>query len=141
MDKGSKADIQKLWGINKRYYDFDLNGWKFIVVDMNNIKKDGQYIPYANANFYVNGSMRSWPDPEQLEWLDETLEKTNLPVLIYTHQPFAPPSAATSTTTGTVRSPALTIFVLTVLLISGKMASLGHTRMHFLPLWKSRAAG
>ena len=33
MDKGTKTDIQKLWGMKKRFYDFDLNGWKFIVVD------------------------------------------------------------------------------------------------------------
>ena len=91
MDKGTKADIQKFWGMKKRYYDFDHNGWKFIVVDMNNLKKGDQYTPYAKANFYVNGSMRSWPDPEQLQWLDQTLGKTNLPVLIYTHQPFDQP--------------------------------------------------
>ncbi len=91
MDKGTKEDIQKLWGMQKRYYDFDVNGWKFIVIDMNNLKKGDQYVPYANANFYVNSSMRSWPDPEQLKWLDQTLGKTDLPVIIYTHQPFDQP--------------------------------------------------
>lgn len=87
MDKGTKADIQKLWGMKNRYYDFDINGWKFIVLDMNNLRKDDKYIPYAHANFYVNRSMRAWPDPEQLKWLNTTLVATELPVLIYTHQP------------------------------------------------------
>lgn len=88
MDKGTKADIQKMWGMKNRYYDFDFNGWKFVVVDMNNLNKDGKYTPYANANFYVDSSMRTWPDPEQLQWLDQTLETSDLPVIIFTHQPF-----------------------------------------------------
>lgn len=89
MDLGSKEDIMGMWGMEKRYYDFDHNGWKFIVVDMNHIKRGEQYIPYKKANFYVDRAMRTWPDPEQLEWLDKTLEATDKPVLIYTHQPFA----------------------------------------------------
>ena len=92
MDLGSKEDIMGLWGMKKRYYDFDSNGWKFIVVDMNHIKKGDQYIPYKKANFYVDRSMRTWPDPEQLKWLDKTLTETNMPVIIYTHQPFADPN-------------------------------------------------
>jgi len=91
MDKGTKDDIQKFWGMKKRYYEFDLKGWKFIIVDMNNLKKGDKFLPYSKANFYVDSRMRSWPDPEQLKWLDQTLEKTKLPVIIYTHQPFAQP--------------------------------------------------
>jgi UDP-2,3-diacylglucosamine pyrophosphatase LpxH len=92
MDLGTKDEIMGLWGMEKRYYDFDRNGWKFIVLDMNHIKKGEKYIPYSKANFYVDRAMRTWMDPEQLEWLDKTLESTDKPVLIYTHQPFADPS-------------------------------------------------
>ena len=87
MDKDTKASIQKFWGMEKRYYDFDQNGWKFIVLDMNHLKKGDAYIPYGNANFYVNPGMRTWADPEQLAWLDKTLAESTLPVIVYTHQP------------------------------------------------------
>ena len=78
MDKDTKASIQKFWGMEKRYYDFDQNGWKFIVLDMNHLKKGDEYIPYGNANFYVDASMRTWADPEQLTWLNKTLAESVL---------------------------------------------------------------
>jgi 3',5'-cyclic AMP phosphodiesterase CpdA len=87
MDKNTKAGIQKFWGMENRYYYIDQNGWRFIVLDMNHLKKGDEYIPYGNANFYVDSSMRTWPDPEQLAWLDKTLAESKLPAIIYTHQP------------------------------------------------------
>ena len=87
MDKGTKAEIQTFWGMEKRYYHFDRNGWRFIVIDMNHLRKGDEYIPYGNANFYVDSRMRTWADPEQLMWLDNTLGESKLPVVIYTHQP------------------------------------------------------
>ncbi len=87
MDKDTKAEIQEFWGMKRRHYFFEQNGWRFIVLDRNNLKKGDKYIPYGNANFYVDPSMRAWCDPEQLVWLDETLASSNLPVIIYTHQP------------------------------------------------------
>lgn len=87
MDKDTKAEIQKFWGMKSRYYHFEQNGWRFVVLDMNHLKKGDKYIPYGNANFYVDASLRTWADPAQLIWLDETLASSPLPVIIYTHQP------------------------------------------------------
>lgn len=87
MDKGSKAEMQKFWGMEKRYYHFEQNGWRFIAIDMNNLRKGDEYIPYGNANFYVDSAMRTWADPEQLDWLEATLAESELPTIIYTHQP------------------------------------------------------
>ncbi|MDB4518916.1 metallophosphoesterase [Akkermansiaceae bacterium] len=87
MDKDTKAEIQKFWGMKSRYYHFDQSGWRFIVLDMNHLKKGDDYIPYGNANFYLDSSMLTWPDPEQLTWLDATLAESKLPIIIYTHQP------------------------------------------------------
>lgn len=87
MDKDTKAEIQRFWGMEKRYYHFEQNGWRFVVLDMNHLKKGDEYIPYGNANFYVDPSMRTWADQEQLAWLDKALAESTLPVLVYTHQP------------------------------------------------------
>lgn len=87
MDKGTKEDIQKFWGMNERHYHFDKNGWKFVVIDMNNLKDGNDYVPYGNANFYVDSAKRTWADPEQLEWLNTTLAESKLPVIVFTHQP------------------------------------------------------
>ena len=65
MDKATKAEIQKFWGMKKRYYHFEQNGWRFVVMDMNHIKKGDDYIPNGNANFYVEPTMLTWADPDR----------------------------------------------------------------------------
>ncbi len=86
MDKTTKEHIVEYWGMPGRYYSFDLEGFHFVVLDRNNLKTPEGYIPYKNANFYVDSTMRGHADPEQLEWLRSDLESTPLPTVVFVHQ-------------------------------------------------------
>lgn len=86
MDFTTKEEMLDVWEMPNRYYSFDRDGYHFVVLDRNNLKTPDGYVPYANANFYVDSAMRSHADPEQLEWLTVDLAETTLPTVIFVHQ-------------------------------------------------------
>ncbi|TKG97415.1 hypothetical protein EYV94_03020 [Puteibacter caeruleilacunae] len=93
MDYGDKEDFMAMVGMDKRYYSFDKGGVHFIVLDPNNLYVDGEYIPYANANFYRSPSERAFIDPPQLKWLKEDLKQTEKHSIVFSHQSFENPKA------------------------------------------------
>ena len=86
MDFGSKEQIMDYWGMPARYGSTDIGGYHFVTLDRNNIKSDNKFVPYKNANFYIDRAMRAWADDEQLEWLAADLARTDLPTIVLTHQ-------------------------------------------------------
>ncbi len=86
MDKFGKDHMLERWGMPHRYYSFDQGGFHFIILDRNNLKIDGKFTAYETANFYVDGKYRGFADDEQLEWLADDLDKTNLPTIVFSHQ-------------------------------------------------------
>ena len=88
MDKCSKEEILDFWGADKTrsYYSFDFESYHFIVLDPNNIYKDGHYIPYNKRNYSSEGNI-DYITPEQMDWLGKDLSKTSKPTLIFSHQP------------------------------------------------------
>ncbi len=88
MDKGTKEDIMKLWGMKEKYYSFDKGDFHFVVLDCNYILKNGQYIDYAKSNYYIDQQNRDLINPEQIEWLKQDLEKTDKQTIIISHQAF-----------------------------------------------------
>ena len=89
MDKNDKAVAMDYWGMKSTYYSFDQKGYHFVVLDANFLNLQGEYVDYANANFYIDDSFRTWVHPEQIEWLAMDLQKTNLPTVIFVHQGLA----------------------------------------------------
>lgn len=75
---------------DKPYYSFDIEGFHFVVLDLNFGLKNGQIVPF-NANYgkisandfenvtYINDL--------QYDWLEQDLKKTNKRTIIYSHQP------------------------------------------------------
>ncbi len=86
MDNCTKQEYIKYIGMPSRYYSFEKEGVLFIVLDANNIYRDGKYTPYANANFYIDSEQRAWIDPEQMEWLSEQVKRNFKTVVIFSHQ-------------------------------------------------------
>lgn len=86
MDLGTKADVMAFWGMPQPYYSFDAAGYHLVVLDCNHLHLGGEYVDYADANFYVDGGRRGFVDPEQLAWLRADLDATDRPTLIFTHQ-------------------------------------------------------
>ena len=60
-----------------------------LVLDPNFLFTDNRFIPYEKANFYVDGSLRTFIPPEQLEWLTADIQETDFPTLIFSHQSLA----------------------------------------------------
>lgn len=86
MDKGTKQQIMDMWGMKNKYYSFDKGDFHFVVLDCNYILKEGQYVDYANGNFYIPQPNRDHVNPEQIEWLKSDLAKTDKQCIIISHQ-------------------------------------------------------
>lgn len=86
MDKNSKQEAMDFWGMPKTYYSCDIGGYHFIVLDANFLYQNGEFIDYKNANFYVDSSIRTFIDTEQIEWFKADMESTKLPTLVFCHQ-------------------------------------------------------
>jgi len=86
LDKRTKAQVLEFWSMPARYGSFDRGGFHFAVLDRNHLKTDDGYVPYANGNYFVDGRLRGFCDPEQLEWLRRDLAATELPTVVFVHQ-------------------------------------------------------
>jgi len=89
MDVCSKETIMKFWNMPERYYSFDLEGYHFVVMDRNFLKKDdGTLADYDNSNWGpLPSPKRSFTDQEQLNWLKSDLEAAKFPFIVFMHQP------------------------------------------------------
>ena len=87
MDMGSKQNAVDMWEVPGRYYSFDAGHMHFVVLDANNILKDGKFAPYDNGNYYIDGSLVSYVDDEQLDWFAADLFSATKPTLVFVHQP------------------------------------------------------
>ncbi|WP_420602274.1 metallophosphoesterase family protein [Flagellimonas sp.] len=86
MDLNSKEEMLQYWGMPKTYYSYDFQNFHFIVLDANFLNKDGVFIDYEKANFYVDSKYRTFIDDAQIEWLEVDLKATKLPTIIFSHQ-------------------------------------------------------
>lgn len=88
FDYSNKAEIIKRQEMPGNYYSFDCGAYHFIVLDCNYILKDGNYIDYAKANYYIDKRFRDLINPEQVAWLKEDIMKTDKKVIIFSHETF-----------------------------------------------------
>lgn len=87
MDKGTKRQIMDLWGMKSRFEAHDLGWLRLIVLDLNNLKKDGKVLDYERGSYFQAGSALNLMDEEQKGWLEDTLSTGDQPALILSHQP------------------------------------------------------
>ncbi len=86
MDKNSKEEMLDYWEMPDPYYSFDFNGVHFIILDANHMYQGGKYVDYDHANFYVDDTLRTFINTEQIEWFKADLQSTKLPTIIFSHQ-------------------------------------------------------
>jgi len=86
MDKNTKEEVLDFWGMPKTYYSYDFGGFHFVVLDANFLYQDGKFTDYKHANFYVDDTVRTFINDEQIEWFKADLEATKLPTLVFSHQ-------------------------------------------------------
>ncbi|WP_455593251.1 metallophosphoesterase family protein [Bacteroides sp.] len=88
LDYASKEDIVTQQNMPGKYYSFDAEAFHFVVLDCNYILKDGKYLDFDHANYYITKGFRDLISPEQIEWLKKDIASTDKPVVIFSHQGF-----------------------------------------------------
>lgn len=86
MDLGSKAEIMDKWEMPQSHYTFEAKGVRFLILDANFLYQDGKFIDYNKANFYVDSTLRTYINEEQIEWFAGELEASDLPTIVISHQ-------------------------------------------------------
>jgi UDP-2,3-diacylglucosamine pyrophosphatase LpxH len=86
FDFSSVEEVVSAYNMPNNYYSFHIGGWHFIVLDGNYIKTaDGKYEHYDHSHYFWQDL--PWMATEELHWLENELQKTNEPVVIFSHQP------------------------------------------------------
>ncbi len=94
MDKVTKPTAVERIGMKSPYRTHDYGDYRFVVLDLNHFKKNGDLVSYANGNYFTDNATHNWADAEQLGWLERTLMTSKKPVVLISHQPlgFADPA-------------------------------------------------
>ncbi len=90
-DLVSKTELLKMWrSENGPYYSFDVNGFHFVALDPNYVKKDEDYVSSEHGKYYSGSSYEAYTfpalSPEQLAWLKEDLANTPYPTVLFSHE-------------------------------------------------------
>ena len=85
-DESHVDDIIALYRMPNNYYYFDCNGYRIVVLDPNYMYIDGEYVHYSLRNNYYKHDIRDYIPPRQLEWLEETLDSSPYPTLLFSHE-------------------------------------------------------
>lgn len=88
LDYATKDEIIRRQEMPGAYYSFDYGAYHFVVLDCNFIRKEGKFIDFGNANYYIAKEFRDLINPDQLIWLKEDIQKTDKHVIIFSHQTF-----------------------------------------------------
>ena len=91
-DNVSYADVLRSFNLNNGYYYFDCNGYRIIVIDSNYYYINGEYShysdEYSDKNLNLKLPYRDFIPPEQLIWLEKTIEASPFPCITISHQSF-----------------------------------------------------
>ncbi|NLG14794.1 MAG: hypothetical protein GX561_11425 [Lentisphaerae bacterium] len=88
-DDGNSHEVTlECYRMESGHYYFDQNGFRFVIVDPNYYKLDGEYIHFSSSNYYKHNALRDWVPPEQLEWLADTINHSPFPCILFSHESF-----------------------------------------------------
>lgn len=83
----SKEEAMSFYGMEKRYYSFEVHDWKMIVLDASNFKtREGSIKAYHYGDYFDSQDL-PYIDEEQMKWLEEELMGSKGPTLVFSHQP------------------------------------------------------
>ncbi len=97
-----KKDVPKKMGLSSRYYDFEINGWRFVALDGNDIsfhaystssEKYKEAAEYYKQNKIESPKWNGAIGAKQLSWLKTVLDKSaskGEKVVLYCHFPIYP---------------------------------------------------
>ena len=86
-DQEDIAYILQMYGLERSYYHFDSDGYRFIILDPNYARVDGELTHYAPAPQAAKRDHHKGEiPPEQLAWLKETIADSPYPCILCSHQ-------------------------------------------------------
>ena len=86
FDLSNYENAMKIYKMEKSYYSFDLNGFRFIILDENYFSDfPGIYFHYSERNYFDHGPGRDYMPPEQIAWFRETVFSSPYPCVVFSH--------------------------------------------------------
>jgi predicted phosphodiesterase len=85
MDKRTLEETVAAYEMPGEYYYFDKNGFRFIVLNENYFRYEGEDIAYSKGNYFKFGPYRDVIPKKQVEWLEETVMSSPYPMVIFSH--------------------------------------------------------
>lgn len=87
-DNTPYEETLKLYHMPDGHYFFDRDGYRMIAADTNYYCVDGEYVHFSMSNYFKFGPYRDHMPPEQLKWLEETIDSSPYPCIIFNHSSF-----------------------------------------------------
>jgi len=75
------------YGLEKGYYYFDKNGFRFIILDLNYMREDGKAVHYDLGNYFRRkpGTQLVTFEEEELNWFENTVMSSPYPCILFSH--------------------------------------------------------
>ena len=79
--------VLKAYNLEKGYYYFDKNGFRFIVLDLNYMREDGKAVHYDLGNYFRRkaGAQLVTFEENELVWFKETVMASPYPCILFSH--------------------------------------------------------
>ena len=81
-------DTLKYYHMPDGHYCFDCKGYRFIILDPNYCYVNGKYIHYDMGNYFQWPGNRDHTPPEQLQWLETTVDESPYPCILVSHDSY-----------------------------------------------------
>ena len=91
-DKTSYEETVRLYNMPNGYYYFDCKGYRMIVLNPNYFKVGDRFIHYSEGNYFAHGAERDWIPPDQLVWLEKTIDEAPHPSILISHESLERPN-------------------------------------------------
>lgn len=87
FDHETYEHVLEAYGLENGYYFFDCNGFRMIVLDMNNLMTDRKIVHYSGGNYPhpPEGTVRAAMGQQQLDWLEQTIMSAPGPCVLFSH--------------------------------------------------------
>ena len=87
-DSTMLEETLRLYNMPAPNYYFDCGGYRFIAVDTNHFRDNGEYIHFSEGNYYSYEDRGNYVGPQQLRWLEETINTSPYSCVLLSHASF-----------------------------------------------------
>jgi len=83
LDTLTLDEVVAHYKMPSEYYYFDVKGFRFVALNANYCRVDGEDIPYGRANYFK--LPRDYISKKQLDWFEEVVMSSPYPVIVFSH--------------------------------------------------------